>query len=142
MVATREIEELGEWQPPFEQEQSGPGGFDILLGISLDGPHPAGNEQLLGLERLQQGERHSGPFRQFRQREQLGRGSRRRRLWGRWLGEFPDQCLVGRVQVAVDQPDDGGEGEAAVLQGTNPGDAVQVSGAVPRHPPFPPRRVE
>ena len=46
--------------------------------------------------------------------------------------QFAEQGLVGCVELAVHQSDDGGQGEAPVLQGTNPCDALEMVGVVPR----------
>ena len=159
VVEAGEIEQIGEGDAPLEQEQRGARRRHVLLRIALEAGDPTGNQQLLGLDGLEQGQRDPGLRCELDQRVGrglLGGGATRSDRVGylAWCSAAPlgpragksrelaEQRLVGRVEFPGDQAGDGGEGEAALLEGPDPGKSCQVDVVVPGDPALASRWVE
>ena len=162
MVAAGQVEQRGERDAPLEQEQAGLGRGHVLLGVALLAAEPTGDQQPLGLDRLEQGQGDAGLGGQLGDGERLlagAPGSERRpprpsvlRRLGSLRPDRPgsplapvssaEEGLVGGVELAGDQPDDGGQGEAPLLEGADPVEPLEVRSPYQATRPCAARRVE
>ena len=69
VVATGQVEQGGKGNAPLQEEEPGPGGLHVGLRVAVAAGDAPGNEQTLGLHRLQEGQRYAGGLGQLLERQ-------------------------------------------------------------------------
>src|SRR5438105_11577581 len=91
------------------------------------------DQQACRLQAVQKRRGHPAPFGQLVQRQ---------RLWADRASHRCDQRLVRRLQLAIEEAPDHGEGESPLLQVADAPKSLEMAVAIPRHAAFAPRGLQ
>src|SRR5207245_2593462 len=136
VVVPGEREELVEGQARLQERDAGRGGPHVCRGVAGPVPLGGGDEQALALDDLDERLRYAGRLGELIEREER-LGPVGLLVSGKGAGKGAGQCLVGGVELAGEQPSDGRQREALLLEVADPAQPLAVLLRVPRHPPLP-----